>query len=113
MNDKYLVIKRSDWDAILVNEAKPALKAEVGRVLNLIAEKELPDAVVIRRQDVFAPPALDAYANAITVGLQVLSAADGGANIYDATIPKRLRQIADYFHAQAEEAWHTDRKIPD
>ena len=43
-------------------------------------EDELPqavlDAVVIRRQDIFAPPALDAYANTIQACVEVLCNGD-------------------------------------
>ena len=67
---------------------------------------QIPDAVVIRRQDVFSPPALDAYANSILVALSLVG---------DTSDPRLvgLKEIADYFHEQAEMAWHTDRRIPD
>lgn len=63
------------------------------------------DAVVIRRQDKFAPPALDAYANAITMVIEAGNLA----------LParQRLQQIADYFHDQAAKAWGESRKLPD
>lgn len=112
-DEKYIVIKRSDWDNILIREANPSLDGNVGRILNDVASAQVPDAVVIRRQDIFAPPALDSYANGITLALEVLSEADGGADIYDAEIPKRLREIADYFHEQAQASWNTVRKVPD
>lgn len=67
---------------------------------------EVEDAVVIRRQDVFAPPALDSYANSIVVALEALP--DGFDHLR-----AQLREKADYFHEQAELAWHTNRKLPD
>ena len=70
----------------------------------------IEDAVVIRRQDAFAPPALDAYANAILTSLQLDLVVNGG-NKHPAVM--RLREIADYFHDQAVAAWHTTRKLPD
>lgn len=101
MDEKYIVFKKEEWDSFRkqFRPTSPPLPVE--------------DAVVIRRQDMFAPPALDAYANAITVALTVLSEADGGADIYDAEIPKKLRDVADYFHEQAKLAWDLHRKIPD
>jgi len=67
--------------------------------------EEVEDAVVIRRQDKFAPPALDAYANAITMVIEAGNLA----------LPsrQRLQSIADYFHDQASKAWTESRKLPD
>lgn len=113
MGEKYIVFKRKHWEQFLIDMATPALRADTGRKLNALCEGEVADGVVIRRQDAFAPPALDAYSNAITVALNVLSEADGGADIYDAEIPKRLREIADYFHGQAALSWDAHRKLPD
>lgn len=64
------------------------------------------DAVVIRRQDKFAPPALDAYANAITTVIEAGNLA----------LParQRLQVVADYFHDQAAKSWSEPmRKLPD
>lgn len=77
----------------------------------LLSLDPVEDAVVIRRQDVFAPPALDAYANAIQTVIEVLSAAPGFEKD-DETIA-RLRSVADYFHENAVESWSTKRKLPD
>lgn len=63
------------------------------------------DAVVIRRQDVFAPPALDAYANSIQVAITA-GGVEGNARV-------RLARIADFFHEQAVLSWDTTRKLPD
>jgi hypothetical protein len=92
-DNKYIVFKRSEWGQV----AGPA--------------QEVEDAVVIRRQDVFAPPALDAYANAIQVVIETLQ--------LDASEPRtfelmgRLQYIADYFHDQAAKSWSEQRKLPD
>lgn len=89
MCDKYIVFKRDEFLA----DGTAA---------------ELEDAVVIRRQDVFAPPALDAYANAIQCVVEVL------ANNTPATgRSAQLQTIADYFHDQAAKAWSEQRKLPD
>ncbi|HET7110129.1 MAG TPA: hypothetical protein VFI41_04615 [Gemmatimonadales bacterium] len=69
---------------------------------------EIEDAVVIRRQDIFAPPALDAYANAIQTCVEVLT--NGTQPTGRAAM---LQEIADYFHTQAQKSWAEQRKLPD
>lgn len=66
------------------------------------------DAVVIRRQDIFAPPALDAYANALQTAIEVLtnSSAPSGRTA-------QLQDIADYFSDQAAKSWSEQRRLPD
>jgi hypothetical protein len=71
----------------------------------------IDDAVVIRRQDLFAPPALDAYANAIQIANTIASHAPVDERATHTMT--RLQGIADYFHSQAEAAWLTERKLPD
>lgn len=102
MNDsKYVVFKREDflaWFALRshgvdLGDMPPALE----------------DAVVIRRQDVFAPPALDAYANNIQSAVEAIKA----TGVEPHGLAERLTEIADYFHDQASEAWLTVRKLPD
>jgi hypothetical protein len=64
----------------------------------------LPDAVVIRRQDLFAGPALHSYASSISIASKLNA---------DPDLTKGLQGVADYFHDQAvladEEGW----KLPD
>ena len=104
MDKKYVVFKKEALDDLLVSFADK-LSPPVGDALNTFVSKEVQDAVVIRRQDVFAPPALDMYANAIQIGVQVSN--------YDPEVKQRLTEIADYFHEQAALAWDMHRKIPD
>lgn len=66
------------------------------------------DAVVIRRQDMFAPPALDCYANAIQTCVEVLCNGTKPSGTAE-----RLQRIADYFHDQAAKSWAEQRKLPD
>lgn len=98
MADKYVIIKKEHFDRWVGVHEVPVDDTILIR-----------DGVVIRRQDVFAPPALDAYANAILTALQLDSMSTTEPN------PRatQLGEIADYFHEQAELAWHTDRKLPD
>lgn len=105
MNGKYVVFKSEDLDRLLL-AFKDKLTPEVGEALNNLVGSALPDAVVIRRQDVFAPPALDAYANSIMAALEIVNTLGNG-------VPVGLRDIADYFHEQAALSWQADRKIPD
>lgn len=89
-DEKYVVFKRSDLAGLPFPEHIQAV----------------PDAVVMRRQDVFSPPALDAYANGIQVALTICKA-------LFIEPPEGLQEKADYFHQQAVAAWEADRKIPD
>ena len=111
-DSKYLVWKRDEMEKWMSENPTPSLPTPV------------PDAVVIRRQDVFAPPALDAYANAIQCVVETLEKVKRGAEVRDekpdrpmdytpGEIIDRLRDIADYFHEQATVAWKSDRKLPD
>lgn len=106
---KYFVVKTRDFEDMLAQIAHAGLSPTIGGILNELAEKELDDAVVIRRQDQFAPPALDAYANSILVALSLVAHNDQHAQ----ERAKSLKEIADYFHHQASLAWDTARKLPD
>jgi len=90
---KYRVFKFHD--AISVTDGYVTFKVD----------QEVMDAVVIRLQDVFAPPALDSYANSIAIALELIAS--------DGEQWKSLRAIADYFSEQASISWDTNRKIPD
>lgn len=98
-DDKYVVFKRDEFNEWLDGDRK---------------DRDLPryldDAVVIRRQDVFAAPALDAYANCISAAVQVMKL---GGTEYSNGQARRLQNVADYFQAQAEAAREVLPKIPD
>jgi hypothetical protein len=100
MEPKYLVFKTEEYDAMMEKDLDPRHLA-------------LDDAVVIRRQDVFAPPALDCYANAITVTIEGMKITDKGATSENYDVRQRLQNIADYFHDQAAKSWTEQRKLPD
>lgn len=97
-NPKYVVIRWEDWQEAMAKVNRPDVQVLA-----------LTDAVVIRLQDVFAPPALDAYANSITVAIEMMQGLDDA----DPIKVKRLREIASYFHEQARISWETERKVPD
>lgn len=114
-DSKYLVWKRNEMEKWMSERATEGLPSPV------------PDAVVIRRQDIFAPPAFDAYANAIQCVIEALLKVSGELEepmskvpeFFPATtftpqeVAKRLQDVADYFHAQASIAYDSERKLPD
>ncbi len=104
-NDKYITFSREDW---VQWWNQPGIG---GTIHDIVTPKEIEDAVIIRRQDIFAPPAFDAYANAMTVVMVTL--ASGEWNVEDQRSIDRLKEISDYFHEQAVLSWSTERKMPD
>jgi len=91
---KYVVYKREDFDQH-INRGIPPMTAQM---------YEVPDAVVIRRQDIFASPALAGYAASIAIAAKLTN------NEEDR---KRLLQLADFFEEQARLAADEGYKIPD
>lgn len=93
---KYVIFKQEEFDKWYTDILQAA---------NPMAPPPIEDGVVIRRQDVFAPPALDAYANSIQIALSI-----GAVN---ETHTSHLRKVADFFHQQAVLSWNANRKLPD
>jgi hypothetical protein len=91
-DEKYIVFKRSEF------------MQTVGGLGARYEGLEIPDAVVIRRQDKFASPCLATYASMIALVAQNISDADQG---------KELMAIADYFEDQAQLAAAEGYKLPD
>jgi hypothetical protein len=92
VNEKYWVFKRDE-----------ALAVTDGYV-TFPDDAELPDAVVIRRQDLFASPCLATYASMISLVAK---------NHGDPDVAKELLAIADYFEDQAQHAAAEGYKLPD
>ena len=92
VNEKYFVAKRED--SLLVTEG----------YVTFMETAELPDAVVIRRQDLFASPCLATYASMISLVAK---------NTSDPDTAKELLAIADYFEDQAQLAAAEGFKLPD
>lgn len=119
-DQKYIVFKREEFFQLMGELALPpfvgheeaSAKWDCAPLAERIAERcnqtALNDAVVIRRQDVFAAPALEAYANAIVCAIQI---AGQGSSLNGSSIAA-LQEIADYFHEQAEKSYGSDRKLP-
>jgi len=101
-DDKYIVFKRGEfeefWNRIVGAEGIDE------RVWDN-APNDLEDATVIRGQDLFAAPALDAYAAMIAIVLKF-----GGMT---ETTRRELQMAADYFHERANESRDIAFKTPD
>lgn len=96
-DEKYITFNRAAFFAML---------HDVGatRMFKRSEMLALDDAVVIRRQDLFASPCLSTYASMIALV---------ASNINDDERAKDLLGIADYFHRQAELAAAEGYKFPD
>lgn len=103
-DEKFVVFKRDEFES-WASRAVPTFSMEVP-----VLPRGVDDAVVIRRQDMFAASALDTYADSISVAISVMGmCSDDNVN---GTV-SRLQRIADYFRAQAELARDTHGKVPD
>lgn len=91
-DDKYAVFKRDN--AISVTDGFVTFRVD----------DELPDAVVIRRQDVFASPALATYAACIAITATLTE---------DVDRREGLIRVSDYFEGQAALAADEGHKLPD
>lgn len=100
MNDKYVTFKREEFE-----EAK---RAGGGRMYNI--PNEVEDAVVIRRQDIYAAPAFRAYSATIASSLVVAAKIVAPGMVIHNT---GLESIARYFERQAELSEQEERKVPD
>lgn len=95
---KYIVFKRSEFKEILDHSGN-------SWKLRSFEQIEKEGATVILPEDVFASSALFGYAASIGVALNLLP-----TNHPDR---KHLRELADYFQQQAEEAHDKGYKVPD
>lgn len=96
-DDKYVTFKRDEFMNVMGEWVAPQIK---DALLSLI----LADAVVIRRQDFFASPALGTYAQCIALVARTTP---------DQILGKRLINVADYFQRQSELAAEEGYKFPD
>lgn len=116
-NEKYITFKREDFYQMMGQLALPPHAAPDGSLVGtdwdsapiaqkieaLAEEVSLDDAVVIRRQDLFASPCLATYASMIAM----VAKSHG-----DAEVGKELQTIADYFEDQAQHAAAEGYKLP-
>lgn len=105
-NDKYVVFKRADWE----EEMLPYIGQQKARGYSAPIPEEVDDAVVMRRQDIFAAPAFRLYAATIAASLAVAAKIVAPGMVISNV---RLEDTARYFDGQAELSEQEDRKVPD
>jgi hypothetical protein len=97
-DDKYVTFKREDFNAWWNQTSVGGTRHDVP------APQEIKDAVVIRRQDYFASPALAGYAASIAIAIRLSD---------DDKKRAELMPVADYFQRQSELAAEEGWKTPD
>ena len=103
---KYVVFKTAEWEG----EMQKYLQTQKARGYSVPLPDEVEDAVVMRRQDVFAAPAFRVYANSMAASMVVAAKLVApGLHLKSET----LSQIARYFEEQAELSESENRKVPD
>jgi hypothetical protein len=114
-NDKYVVFKRdefNEWARVMHDAVEEVAE---GKELNLrvhLNQISLQDAVVIRKQDVFAAPGLYGYAASIQTAIEVAQRLDPSSLTEEEQW--RLEALRDFFFEQGHEAAeHSPKKIPD
>lgn len=101
-NDKYVVFKAKEFDDWLASDMKAPIPVA------------LHDAIVIRRQDIFAGPGLFAYANAIQTAIDLMGQDMSALAGWELNQMARLEELRDFFWEQAMMASHEERKkVPD
>ena len=107
MDTRYIVFKRSDFYQLLgylLSEASLAgTQYVLPSALDEVEKIYLRDAVVIRRQDYLAAPALATYASVIGLATHLTTG----------EVKDRLLAVADYFQQQSELAAEEGWKLPD
>lgn len=104
-DDKYITFRREPFLEMIGHwTTQDMSRRQVPSVLAEIEMQAINDAVVIRRQDLFASPCLATYASMISLV---------ASNISDKAQAKELQRIADYFEDQANLAAAEGYKLPD
>lgn len=112
---KYIVFKWEDWYRF---EGQAASEEANTGPYNFRVLSQVPDALVIRRQDIIAGPALHAYAAAVRTYVEGLNYGVSIARERDQAginnVRDTLHNLADVFHEAAIEADHANyKKVPD
>lgn len=102
VNGKYVVFKAENWD-----DFKEGILSE--KQVEYMETALVKDAVVIRRQDIFASSGFYAYAQAIHTAIEMVEQL-GFPSI---TKLRELREIAEYFMNQGDAAKLAQHKLPD
>lgn len=90
-DEKYIVFKRSDWEAF---ERETEFNYHPQSTTGV--PEAVEDAVVIRTRDIYAGPALHAYAHAAMTTLEFMTK--------HSLIREEIDQVVNYFLDRAEEA---------
>jgi hypothetical protein len=101
-DEKYIVFPRDAFKEMM--SARAMNFATAVEHQQAVMGLAIGDAVVIRRQDLFAGPALHTYSNSMAMATRMISEGEE---------QKRLMRIADYFHEQAVAADAEGWKLPD
>ena len=102
---KYVVFRRDEFYRMVGSWfGTKAANVDIAAIADQCDRGRLKDAVVIRRQDYFASPALATYASMIAIALHLIP---------DGERKDELMRVADYFERQAELAADEGYKIPD
>ena len=100
--DKYVVIKRDDIPSALYERMKE------------YPDMEIEDAVVIRKQDVFAEAGLRAYASGILTTVEIVQNLPSSSVIIDLNGSiEHMIELADFFNGEADDSRGYIHKIPD
>lgn len=117
-HEKYVVFKKHQFFEMMGYLALPPWRDEhtgdlvgtdldsaplAAEIIKTVEASRLKDAVVIRRQDYFAGPALATYASMIALA----------AKTADAEVRTSIMKVADYFEDQAQLAAEEGWKFPD
>lgn len=106
-NEKYVVFKREDWEG---GDLESYISQQRARGYPVPLPEEVDDAVVMRRQDIFAAPAFRLYAATIGASLVVAAKIVAPGMVISNT---KLQDIAQYFDGQAELSEQEARKVSD
>lgn len=104
VDTRYIVFKRPDFYMMLGYLMDPDTPPKGAQhAMDEVEKNYLRDAVVIRRQDLLAAPALATYASVIGLA----------SHLTTGEVKERLLAVADYFQRQSELAAEEGWKLPD
>lgn len=109
-DEKYLVFRRDEMDQWVTDTLAGLSPGE--------PPKEIQDAVVVRRQDIFAPAVLFGYASQVLgvtdiIGELVVEIEEKETARELHEMRQELLKVWDYFNTQGQEAMAQRRKLPD
>lgn len=110
LSRKYVVFKVEDWDDYTQYQHSDGTEKTTWEELQA---KEVEDAVVLRKQDVFTSSALYEYAGQIRTAIEIIKQMWGTYGSQESFIAA-MEELAASFTEEAEDAeTHYARKVPD